>query len=271
MRLLWSKPIHEENPWEPEYAGVFCKIHDRVHFCYQSRKGPRILSEDWDLSKPLCPDSAGVHFPLPHRWILVEGEVPPHLFFSDNQVLNLTEMRLYDQPDRAILEQHHALWKSGKHYVEDSFQYDAYQISHKGNFGYQCTRNGIPVWTFKGQGYLYTDIFRGNDRLYFGTAGQGGYFYILNLETGEPLTKIKTGGTASIVRSGECCYILHNEKGAKLLCIDLTDGSIKNEVALPGKSCTDSILKEIDGRIHGITFEIKNGFMQHAYWNCIEL
>ena len=271
MQLLWSKTIRELNPWGPEYAGVFCKIHGHVNFLYKTPKGPQVLSEIQELPKPLCPDSADVYFPLPLKWVLVEDEVPPHLFFTDNLVLNLSEMKLCDQPDEVVLEKYHTLRKPDMYYLEAPFDFGEYRISHKGYFGYQCTRNGIPAWTFKGQGYLYTDIARWNDRLYFGTAGQGGYFYILNLVTGEALTKIKTGGTVFIVRCGGVCYILHNEKHAKLLCIDLTDGSIRNEVALPGQSCKDSMLKEIDGRIHAITFEMKKSFIQHVYWNCVEI
>ncbi len=61
----------------------------------------------------------------------------------------------------------------------------------------QCvnTQTNQVLWTFKFVGYLYTEIKELNGIVYFGTAGQGGHFYGLDIESGVPLHDVNTHGT----------------------------------------------------------------------------
>ena len=66
----------------------------------------------------------------------------------------------------------------------------------------ECTNSetGKTLWTFTFIGYLYTDVFEYDGIIYFGTAGQGGRFYGLNLLRGEVLHEINTHGTTRFTR-----------------------------------------------------------------------
>lgn len=63
----------------------------------------------------------------------------------------------------------------------------------------ECTNieTGARLWTFTVIGYLYTDISEYDGIIYFGTAGQGGRFYGLNLLSGEVIHEVNTHGTSS--------------------------------------------------------------------------
>lgn len=266
MKLLWSKPVPMDNPWEPYYAGVFCKTGDKVHFLYKDGRSIAVLAED---SEGVENVSAGEYpIPLPRQWILTENGNQEKLLLNEELLLDISGFEIITSRDP---EEYRSLRQPEKYYEEASFSYDGYTISHSGYFGYQCEKDGQSLWVFRGQGYLYTDICFREDRVFFGTAGQGGYFYVLDMNTGNSLAKIKTGGTASFVTVGDRCYVLSNGKTAKLLCVDLTDGSICGEAELPGKASVYSRLRLIDGRIHAITFSRKKDILHNAIWNCIDI
>lgn len=269
MKQLWSKHVPLDAPWEPDYAGVFCSIREKVHFLFKNGKNVGVLREDSDAVQILS--TAEKSIPLPNNWLLAQAGERALLFFSEDMYLDVSELKIVQTVESALREVDRKYRKPEMYYVEADFCHDGYCISHKGNFGYRCVKDGELLWEFRGQGYLYTDICFRADRVFFGTAGQGGYFYVLDLKTGEPLAKIKTGGTASFVTAENCCYVLTNEKATKLLCVDLTDGSIRSGVELQGRSSVYSRLRLMDGKVHAITFSYKNRALQQAIWNCIEV
>ena len=271
MQLLWNKRIPSSNPWESECEGIFFKLRDKVHFCFKDSSAVAVLAEDMSVPRQHIPVSEPGTIPLPGRWILLEDGDTKQLFLRENLVLNLWNMNFTSTPEPAALTQYRAVRKPEKFYVEAPFVHGEYCITHKGQWGYECTKNGNTIWEFQGKGYLYTDICRWSDRFFFGTAGRGGYFYILNVETGEVVSAVKTGGTASMIQIENECYILSNDKSAVLLCVDLRDGSILESVSLPGKANTYSRLREIDGKIHAVTFEYKRKEMQSALWSCLQI
>ena len=255
-----------ERPWEPAYAGYFCKSADKVHFLYQAGRAVGILTEDSDCVRKV---QAGEHtHSLPNQWVLTEGADRPKLLLNEELALDLSAFEITHLPDTT---EYGRLRKPEKYYVEASFTHEGYEISNKGNFGYQCRRNGDKIWEFRGQGYLYTDICFRADRVFFGTAGQGGYFYVLDLQTGNPLAKIKTGGTASFAMENSCCYVLTNEKHAKLLRVDLAEGCILDELELQGKASVYSRTKLIDRKIHTLAFSCEKQELKQAIWHCIEI
>ena len=263
MKLLWSKPVPMDSPWEPAYAGVFCKYEDSVNFLYKDGKNIVILAENSEHVRRIPAGECSI--PLPVHWILSENKHQPQLFLGDELVLDISTLEIKMSMDNT---EYSKLRKPEKYYAEASFAHDGYEISHKGDFGYQCVKDGETIWEFRGQGYLYTDICFRENRVFFGTAGQGGYFYVLDLQTGEPLTKIKTGGTASFAVKDGFCYVLTNEKTAKLLCVDLKEGIYRDELELPGKASRHSRLFIEGSRLHVISFSVRKSIVQHSYWNC---
>ncbi len=157
--------------------------------------------------------------------------------------------------------------------MEDSFVFDEYQISHKGEWGYSCKKDGVEIWQFSGRGYLYTDILRISDKIFFGTAGFGGYFYILNLSTGNPILSLRTGGTTVVKQCGALCYLYTGVGGRKsrLACLNVSDGRILEDIELPGTASDDSVLKLHENNVYTVTFQYKECYVENAILSCISL
>ena len=239
MRLIESVTIQHENPWEPELDGLFLDRNGGVKFCFM--EGWSVVAQSEDGSKEVwytAPE--GERLELPYHWTGAAKGVSPML-------------RTWWPSDTEI------------YYFED------YTISHTSQWSYICKKAKETVWKFKGYAWRYTTIEGFGDNIYFGTAGQGGYFYLLNLHTGAPLLKLKTGGTVNIyARRENRLYLLQQEKKAYLVCVDLNDGTILERLELPGKAHQDSAIRLIGATIHCVTFTYRGGPVKAALWNRVE-
>ena len=243
MRLVESVEIPRKNACYWDFDGLFLKRDGTVKFCYWDDNSVAAVSLEGEREVWYRPPE-GEMLPGPSRWDNARPGYPP-LLNSRGTVDNTTEVY---------------------HFGEDS-------ISHKSEWSYVCKRSGEEVWTFKGYAWRYTSIERYGDNIYFGTAGQGGYFYLLNLHTGEALLKLKTGGTANIyARRDNKLYLLQQEKKAYLVCIDLNDGIILERLELPGTVKDDCAVMLLDDTVHAVTlfFQKKRSF-SHACWNRVEV
>ena len=240
MRLIESVTIQHENPWEPELDGLFLRRGGPVTFCYKENQS--VVAQSLDGEREIwytAPE--GERLELPYHWTGAAKGVPPML-------------RTWRPSDTEI------------YYFED------YAISHTSQWSYICQKAGETVWKFKGYAWRYTTMEQFGENIYFGTAGQGGYFYLLNLHTGEPLLKLKTGGTVNIhARRENRLYLLQQEKKAYLVCIDLNDGTILERQELPGKADQHSAIKLIGDMVHAVTFTYKGGPVKEALWNRVEV
>lgn len=273
MKLKESIYIESANPWPPEYHGFFCKIKGSIGFIFAERQTVKLLFKGSSSPDTIYCPSEGKKLHLPEKWVLVENEKGQFLFLDSTVAIDMQSMRVMQEFPNSIIEEYNKQLKPNGYYESQIFQFEEYTVAHKGPWGYICTKNGQKVWSFSGHAYLYTDIMCWKKHLYFGTAGYGGYFYVLDLESGAVLTKIKTGGTAEIVRVDNLCYILSNANNSKLLCIDLCDGTLKDELVLPGKASEHSALRMIENHLHTITFvsDKRNGSLKHAVWNCVSV
>ena len=239
MRLIESVTIQHENPWEPELDGLFLDRNGGVKFCFM--EGWSVVAQSEDGSKEVwytAPE--GERLEMPYHWTGAAKGVSPML-------------RTWWPSDTEI------------YYFED------YTISHTSQWSYICKKAKETVWKFKGYAWRYTTIERFGDNIYFGTAGQGGYFYLLNLHTGAPLLKLTAGGTVNIyARRENRLYLLQQEKKAYLVCFDLNDGKILERLELPGNSHQDSAIRLIGDTIHCVTFTYKGGPVKEALWNRVE-
>ena len=268
MRLLNSNIICLPNMWEPQCNGLFIPQGQGCAYVFQNnlRVCFCFLSADCKInmktSSPLC------GLPLPEKWQLLES----YLVVGKDQALYLDELTWVNTVPAAIQEAYTAAYIPDSHYVESMFSFGDHTISHKGACGYICHRKGIPIWTFQGKAYLYTDIFRWQDHIYFSTAGRGGEFYILDLHTGQLLLKIDTGGTRCLARRGSLCYILcHSPKecSGKVLCIDVEHCKIVAEQQLDGCVTSNSKLQLIDKTLHAITFQYAHSKLEKIFWHQI--
>ena len=157
-----------------------------------------------------------------HGKLEYEEQVLKYCFFSpgcDVSELAFSSERgqlLYSTPENLqLLEENRRTYderKAPMHYVEDDFVFGDYRISHRGVWGYACFNNNEEIWRKTLRGYLYTDMIKNGDNIVFGTAGYGGHFYSLNLESGEILFDFNTGGTSKFFCENESYYFCSKKK-----------------------------------------------------------
>lgn len=271
MYLLNSTQISVPNLWEPECCGIFAKIRETVYF-YFSNAGRLCSASDNEHERlNLYPSFRDNVLPLPNKWRLIESAGAVYLMFNISMGLDLCENRVLNMIPPFLQEEYRKLHKPEKYYVEEPFYFDDYCISHNGQTGYMCKKGSEVIWKFTGSAYLYTDIFRWKNHVFFGTAGKGGWFYIINLETGELVTGIKTGGTSIIEHQENRCYILQSDKSTKLLCIDIESGQIIDSIPLPGRSTINSVIKRMSNKLYITTFAYRASRLNHIVWNTVEL
>lgn len=271
MNILWNKQVRIKDLWTPDCFGLFSKQEKKVTFFFKDRSKLLSISEEDTKPQLLYSHCGNEPLPLPYSWAVVETPSAAFLLVSNDRGINLKNNEFsYDIPAqlRTAYAQHKC---PEKHYVEDSHHLGEYTIHHKGNCGYICKRENSKLWEFTGRAYLYTDMMRWKDRLFFGTGGNGGFFYVLDMHNGLPLAAIKTGGTRCFVHVDNLCYILKNEKNAQLLCIDLSDGRTVSYCDLPGIATIDSRITMIDNLIHIITFNLSHSKSNGFTWSCVKM
>lgn len=268
MNVLWNKKVEVENLWIPQCFGLFIKLNKTVSFFFQNNSKLLSLSEE-DVNPQVIHSESSI--PLPYDWRAVETAEDSFLLFSEDFGLNLKNNELCHKISPQLQAEYKHQKRPANYYVDAPKYLGEYTILHKGNWGYICMKDHSKLWEFTGRAYLYTDMIRWNDRLFFGTGGQGGYFYVLDIQTGVPLTAIKTGGTQCIIHADNHCYVLSNEKKGQLLCIDLLDGRIVSKCDLPGTADLKSRITRIDNHIHAITFNGPRSQPKSMTWSCIEI
>ena len=115
------------------------------------------------------------------------------------------------------------------HFEYDDFVFGEYTISHCGEWGYTCRKNENFLWKKALKGYLYTDMIRNQNNIVFGTSGQGGHFYSLNIDTGEIVFDYNTKGTSKFYDVNNSFYFcLRDGKNTQILRIDYSGNVLEN-------------------------------------------
>lgn len=273
MRLIWSRKLYTQDPWEPYFRGVFSYRKSGISFYYEDGGAVKCICGCTDTPATLLQPSREHRIPLPHHWMIVEQEGERYLLCGEEAAIHLgPNLPISPVPD-GLCREYRRQQMPASHFVEDSFTFEEYQIRHKGEWGYSCQKNGTEIWKFVGHGYLYTGMFRKADHLYFGTAGAGGYFYILDIHTGVPVLSLRTGGTTVILQRGSCGYLYTGvgKKKSQLICVDFSSGEIMDEIELPGTVSSYSVLGLWEDCIYTVTFQYKKGCVINAVFSCISL
>lgn len=240
MRLIESVKLHHENAGEVDFDGLFLEREGTVKFC--CREGNQVVARSLEGRREVWyTPPEGETLELPRNWANASKYYAPTVL----------------------------CWHPS---TSEIYYYSDHIIRHSGQWNYVCEKDKETVWTFKSHAWRHTAIERYGDNLYFGTAGRGGYFYLLNLYTGQPLLKLRTGGTVNIyARRHNRLYLLQQEKKAYLVCVDLDDGAILERLELPGKATMNSAIKLIGDTVHAVTFAYsKSGSLEGALWNRVE-
>ena len=271
MNILWSKYIKTGDVWPPNCFGLFGKIENKVVFFFKDRSNLLSISEEAIEPQLLYSCDRNEDLPLPSSWAVVETPNNAFLLFSADRGVDLKNNELSLDIPAQIRMAYTQEVHPAEYYVEAPQPLGEFTIFHKGNCGYICKRENVILWEFTGRAYLYTDMMRWKDRLFFGTGGNGGFFYVLDIHSGSPVASIKTGGTRCIVQVDNLCYVLRNEKNAQLLCIDLSDGRIVSQCDLPGIATIDSRVVMIENLIHVITFNFSRSKTDSFTWSCVKV
>lgn len=243
MKLMESVKICHKNAAPLDFDGLFLQRDDTVKFCYREENSVVVLSREGER-EIWYTEPAGELLPAPSGWINACPGYPPLL-------------------DRRL----------GIDKTTEIYYFGDDTVAHSDAWDYVCKRGGEEVWSFQSHAWRDTDIEKYGNNIYFGTAGQGGYFYLLNLHTGEPLLELKTGGTAHIyARRDNLLYLIRQEKEAQLVCVDLNDGRILDCLTLPGVVNEGCAIKLIGDTVHAVTLFYEHGLnFSHACWHQIEV
>ena len=128
----------------------------------------------------------------------------------------------------------HNTRKPPKHYSEDDFVFGEYRITHRGEWGYACLKNDKLLWKKSLRGYLYTDIVKNGNRLIFGTAGMGGHFYSLDINSGEIIFDFNTKGTCNFLQINNNIYFAMSKKKNTIIYRIDYDGNVLESLELEG-------------------------------------
>lgn len=272
MNVIWNKRIEMNELWMPDCFGLFVGQGEQVTFFFKVRRNLLAVSEKEGKPRLLHSFYGDKKYLLPCKWALTETADASFVLFSEDRGFDLKSQKVsHDIPEELRMEYCRWQCRPEKNHVDAPQKLGEFTILHKGNWGYLCMRENTQLWEFTGRAYLYTDMMRWKNRLFFGTGGQGGYFYVLDINNGSPLASIKTGGTQCIVHVDNLCYILKNEKTAQLLCIDLEDGRTVSQCDLPGIATLESRLTKIDNCIHSITFHVSRSKLKGFTWSCVKI
>ena len=116
----------------------------------------------------------------------------------------------------------------------DDFIFGEYTISHYGEWGYMSKKNGQLLWKKSLKGYLYTEIVLNQNNIVFGTAGQGGHFYSLNIDTGDIIFDFNTKGTSKYFDANNSYYFCSvDNRSTQIFRID-HNGKILENIEVDG-------------------------------------
>lgn len=71
MKLLWTRELDAQNPWEPEFHGIFSYQESGISFYYKDEHLVRCVHGQMDEPEILFEGRQGVSPPLPHDWMII--------------------------------------------------------------------------------------------------------------------------------------------------------------------------------------------------------
>lgn len=273
MKIKWSCSYDEQTAeiWPPNYQGLFIANRNGVDFYFKSKHnlGCVELDESGIKASRYYPSENCVK--MPSSWVLYDG-APNLLVCSENFGLKIGTQEIIETLPAEALERYMGNESEAKaRLIEKEYTFGDYTVCHRGQCSYKCFLSGVEQWQLSCRGYLYTEMMLHNGNLFFGTDGNGGHFYVVNLKSGEVVADINTGGTNHLMGEGETRFALKLGETCSLIEVSLTDGSIKDSINLHG--CANSYSRIF---LHGegifvTTFLKKAGYFSSPIISYIDL
>ena len=273
MKVIWCYQFDSPIGFEFDYQGIFCESKNDLLFFF-TRSQPNYGKVNYirinkngaaSVERISVPSKIGI----PNSWVL-ENKTREYLIF-EKCCLNLSTLSFCNNIPQSFSNQYkYRTHDWGMHLIEDDFVFGEYVISHRGEWGYECKKNGIPIWSFKGQGYLYTDIVRHGDTIFWGTAGQGGHFYMLHLASGSVLCDINTHGTTQFIKNDSIVYLLVSGKRGQVAAISLDTGRIVDSTDLPARVSSSSRIHLWNDKLYVIAFRKTKDKSEGATLFCVD-
>ena len=269
MRVEWEKTIatSDHGFLNAKFDGVFAEIDGELRFFSSSihDRGLNVISifrdeEETAFSYDFI-EERGRTFSIPSCWHVDHKRkciICDSRYEIDMQSFEVREAS--EEVCASIREEHE---RNIKEYLK-KYSFGDFEVFQKSEQVYCCVQNGQEKWRIRCQGYLYTPILAYEDKLYWGTDGAGGYFCLVESETGNIVAKIKTGGTNKIVGEGKKRYVLLQGNKPEILELSLETGEITDRVSLPGYACSDSALFWTEKGLYTVTFRAKKGMNTQA-------
>lgn len=247
------------NLWEPHFNGVFAHYEDAVHFHFLHNNSVYALNCAHGTIQQIAADAGG-EIVLPRWWILSHNQASPLLMCGKGLCIDLLRKESTHAIPTGLKEEFLHKYQNYELFPEkrintEPYTFGEYSLCAQGSWGYLCKKDGKEIWHFKGRASLATDIHICKDSLYWGTSGAGGYFYILDAESGEPKLSLQTGGTRIFCQNEDLCYLGRRIKNKSYIaCVSLTETKVTEEFPLDGVFTDNSTLYLHDNTLYVITF-----------------
>ena len=254
MELIWEETLGRGDIRERDYKGHVVQLNEQPVFFFRGENKriacAELSNNGIDKISYITDQQIGSK---PENWLFVDNS---HLLMvSQDLCFDLLSKVAVDRilPEYAHEYQHKVIDRA-MHLEYDGFTFGDYEISRKGVRGYTCKLHGKLLWKLTVYGYLYTDFFLKDGRILFGTDGQGGHFYIVDLKSGELVCDINTHGTNCFAIKDDKVYVLKRGKESAVLEISINDGIVRDSIRIGGCATMESPLVLSQDRLYYVSF-----------------
>ena len=120
MKLLWTRELDAQNPWEPEFHGIFSYQESGISFYYKDEHLVRCVHGQMDEPEILFEGRQGVSPPLPHDWMIIKQDDALFLLCGEQIAIELKTGRSKIPAPDNLQSEYQRRKPSPEHFVEDS-------------------------------------------------------------------------------------------------------------------------------------------------------